>query len=80
MIDEETRRAILAELVQAAQGDTLRPYEFTVRQYADAAGMSYDVASRALRRMERAGDLRTRLVRHGGKQVSAYWRYEDGPV
>lgn len=78
MIDDETRRQILAELMRAAQGDTLQAHEFTVRQWADASGMSYDAASRDLRRRERAGELRTRLVRHGGKQVSAYWRVGDG--
>ena len=46
--------------------------EFTVKEFGERAGITYDVAEKLLRRMQRAGQLTCRKVGLGGSLTNLY--------
>lgn len=81
MIDEETRRAIVAEIVAATRVRRKQPWQFDVNDYrAQQPELSREHAYHKLMQLVHAGTLRSELVTDQGKQVRAFWRPGDEPA
>lgn len=78
-MNEERRRAIVAEILADSEADELQPYQFTVYDYMQQAGRSREICRVRLMKLVKAGRLRTASVVHNGQRISAYWRPEDEP-
>ena len=74
-MDNERRKAILAEVAKWSTASELEWYQFTVKDYMDEKGVSRSAASAGLNALVAAGRLKAVMV--GG--VKAYWRPEDEP-
>ena len=78
-MNEEQRRAIVAEVVRWSGPDGLEPYQFTVYDYMKESGLSAGQARTRLGKLVTAGRLQSAMVTHKGKRVRAFWRPEDEP-
>lgn len=80
MIDEQTRRAIVAEIVAATRTRTKQPYQFDCDDYmAQAPGVNRQRAYDILMKLVQSGELRSELVTFNSKQVRVWWRACDEP-
>ena len=73
----EQRARILAELTAITEPPALRPWQFTVYQFAQAAGINRNQARTRLDALVLAGVLRSEMVQLRGKNTRAYWRPGD---
>lgn len=79
-MDETMRQAIVAEILAATRVEAKTPWQFDVLDYmAQSPGIKRSRAFQILLEMVRAGELRTGLARHNGKQVRVFWRERDVP-
>lgn len=77
-MNEDTRRAIVAEIVAATRIRTKQPYQFDVEDYVAAApGVSRQRAYTVLRDLARRGELETELVNVNGRQRRVWWHAGD---
>lgn len=80
VIDEDTRRAIVAEIVAATRTKRKQPYQFDLEDYvAQAPDISRQRAYDSLMKLARDGTLQTELVTFNSKQVRVWWRVCDEP-
>lgn len=80
-MNEETRRAILEDLIDATQASLLQEHEFTIRDYSDRSSrLTYEGARHQLVRLVKAGELETgeRYDERVSRTVNAFWKREDG--
>jgi hypothetical protein len=77
-MDEEMRRAIVAEVVAATQMRVKQPWEFDTQDVmAQCPGQSRAQVYERLKMMWKSGELRSELVHHDGSQVRVFWRAGD---
>ena len=74
----DDREAILAEVIEFSRAPTLEPWQFTVRQYAQARGIKEAIAYDELQGAVAAGMLETAYVKHNGRRVRAFWKRVQG--
>jgi hypothetical protein len=79
-MNDDRRRAILAEIAKWAEPDGLQLHQFTTKHYMeDHPEIGRSKAQMRLNGWEKTGLLRSAMVTHIGKRVKAYWRPEDEP-
>lgn len=80
-MNEETRRAILAEIAAALQPRTKQPWEFdTEDMLMLCPGQTRAKVYEQLKRQVRMGELHTAMVHHDGRQRRVFWRPGDVPA
>lgn len=77
-MNEETRRAIVAEIVAASRPKVKQAWQFDAGDYvAQCPGLTYRQAYEILNRMAKRNELQTALVSSNGQQVRVFWRSGD---
>jgi hypothetical protein len=76
-VDESQRLQIIDEVRALAEAPTLGEDEFTVRQYADRAGISIKLARNHLLAQVDDGVLEKRKVKHAGSRCWAFRKREE---
>lgn len=77
-MNEETRRAIVAEIVAAARPKAKQEWQFDTEDViAQCSGLSRATVYEMLKRRWLCGELRSEMVYHAGRQRRVFWRAED---
>lgn len=71
------RAEILAEITAAYKVRHQRDFEFTRKDFVEATGLSYERASRILKKMIEEGELLRASANVNGRRAWVYWRPED---
>lgn len=83
-MDESLRRRILEELsAEAPEAQVMRPWQFTVMDFAQMMGWQRAKAERWLRREVALKRMRMELRGYDprtGRNAALYWRPEDEPA
>ena len=77
-MNEETRRAIVAEIAAAMRPATKREYQFDADDImAQCPGMTRAKIYERLKRKWQAGEYKSELISRNGRQVRVFWRPGD---
>lgn len=77
-MNEDIRRAIVAEIAEAMQDHVKQPWEFDTQDFlAQCPEMTRARAYEKLKRLVALGKLRTKMVYRDGRLVRVFWRPED---
>ena len=76
-MNEERRRAIVAEVARWSKPNEMQPWHFTAYDYMEETGLSRTRTATRLSALVRSGRLRSEVITHQGKRMRVYWRPED---
>lgn len=77
-MNEETRRAIVAEIIAAYQPRMKQAYQFNAKDYVEQwPELTYRQAYEQLMNRVKQGELKTALVASDGQRVRVFWRPGD---
>lgn len=77
-MNEETRRAIVAEIATALQPRVKQPWEFDTEDVLrQCPGMTRASVYEQLKRRVVLGELKSAMVYHDGRQRRVFWRPGD---
>ena len=79
-MNDDRRRAIVAEVAKWAASDDLEWWQFTTKDYMTEKNIGHSRAQAQLQKWVAEGRLRSQMITHGGKKTRAYSRPEDEPT